>query len=240
MKNIEEVTLSQIALEHHESIPVLEKYSLDFCCRGGKTLLEACNDKKIDLTEVANEIRNAVEREKPTVPFTEMTAGQLVSHILLHHHFYVKQTIPVITNMLDKIISKHGSKYPEMYKIQELFDAVRADLEPHMQKEEQVLFPRIREVADLSAHQKKSGFPPSYIIGPISVMETEHDIAGQLLFEIRDLTNNYTAPEDACTTHKVCLETLKAFETDLHQHVHLENNILFPLAISMVSGELVS
>ena len=104
-----------------------------------------------------------------------------------------------------------------------------------MQKEENILFPRIREIATLSLQDKEINFAPDYINAPIEIMETEHDNAGQLMFEIRDITNNYIAPEDACTTHKICLEELKAFETDLHQHVHLENNILFPMAAAIMT-----
>ena len=235
MINFEEVPLSQIALEHYETIPVMEKYSLDFCCRGSKTLSQACSEKNINLATVADEMRNATAPVKKVMPFTEMTADQLVSHILVHHHFYVNQTIPMIMNMLEKIITKHGPKYPEIFKVYDRFCAIKADLEPHMQKEEQVLFPRIKEIASSGALTSNACYPPAYIVGPIAEMQTEHDIAGQLMFEIRDLTNNYTAPDEACTTHRVCLETLKAFENDLHQHVLLENNILFPMAISLMN-----
>jgi len=235
MKNFEETTLSSIALEHHEVIPVMEKYSLDFCCRGNKTLSQACVEKNISPEIVAEEMRNVSAQVKQVMPFAEMTVEQLVSYIMIKHHFYVKQTIPTIMNMLEKITTKHGPRYPNMYRVFDLFCEVKEDLEPHMQKEEQVLFPRIKEIAALGALKSPAAHSPAYIIAPIAMMQTEHDIAGQLMFEIRELTNNYTAPEEACTTHRVCLETLKAFEEDLHQHVHLENNILFPMAISLMN-----
>lgn len=235
MKNFEQQSLSRIALEHHEVISVLEKYSLDFCCRGKKTLSEACAEKNINLSNVLGEMQRATKSSKPILPFTEMNAEQLISYILIHHHFYVKSTMPVIISHLEKLVTKHGDRYPAMERVLQLFTVVKDELEPHMQKEESILFPRIKEIAALSLQDKDINYPPAYINAPIEVMETEHDNAGQLLFEIRHITNNYTAPEDACTTHRVCLEELKAFETDLHQHVHLENNILFPMATAIIS-----
>lgn len=235
MKNLEQQSLSSIALEHCEVIPVLEKYSLDFCCRGKRTLSEACAEKNISLRQVTTEMEHAVNPEKPILPFTEMNAGQLISHILIHHHFYVRNTLPVIMSYLEKLVSKHGGRYPNLEKIYELFTAVKNELEPHMQKEELILFPRIKEIADLSAQHGSIGQSPAYINGPIHVMETEHDNAGQLMFEIRRITDNYTPPDDACTTHRVCWEALKGFEADLHQHIHLENNILFPMAAALMN-----
>lgn len=234
MKILEQQTLSAIALENYQVIPVLEKYSLDFCCRGKRTLAEACGEKSISVTEVLKEMQLAQTTSKPILPFTEMSAEQLISFILIHHHFYVKDAIPLISNHLDKLVTKHGDRYPYLKKVAQLFDAVKNELEPHMQKEEVVLFPRIKEIAALVLQQKDVNYPPAYISTPILVMEAEHDNAGQRMFEIRHLTNNYTAPEDACTTHKVCMDELKAFEEDLHKHVHLENNILFPMAAAMI------
>ncbi len=235
MKNFEQQSLSGIALEHHEVIPVLEKYSFDFCCRGKKTLSEACAEKNINLSNVIEEMQLATKSSKTIMPFAEMNAEQLISYILIHHHFYVKNTMPVIINHLEKIVTKHGDRYPNMEKGLQLFRAVKDELEPHMQREERILFPRIKEIAALSLQHKNINYDPAYINAPVEVMEAEHDNAGQLMFEIRHITNNYTVPEDACTTHRVCLTELKAFEADLHQHVHLENNILFPMAVAIMN-----
>jgi len=214
-------------------IPVLEKYSLDFCCRGGKTLTEVCTEKALDIDSLIEEMQQTAPT-KPQMPFTEMNAEQLISYILIHHHFYVKNSIPTIFNHIEKVVTKHGDKYPNMQQVLQLFAAVREELLPHMQKEEMILFPRIKELVAAVENNAHQAFAPSFIDGPVLVMETEHDNAGQLMFAIRDLTNHYTAPETACTTHKVCLEELKAFEEDLHQHVHIENNILFPMAKKMM------
>jgi regulator of cell morphogenesis and NO signaling len=234
MKILEQESLSSIALTNHQVIPVFEKHSLDYCCRGKKTLSEACAEKNISLIEVVGEIREITNISRPVMPFTEMNAEQLIAHIVTHHHFYVRNAMPVILGMLDKLVTKHGETYPYFIRVRQLFTGVKNEMDTHMLKEEQILFPRIKELAALSQQDRNLHFPPSYVIGPIQVMEAEHDHAGQSLYEIRSLTNNYTMPEDACTTHRVCVESLKAFEADLHQHVHLENNILFPMAIGFL------
>ena len=229
MLKIEEQTVASIALLNHSYIPVLEKYSLDFCCRGKKTLVEACIEKNLAIATVVNEMMHSVKTTHPQMPFTEMSAEQLISYILIHHHYYVKRNIPIIYSHIEKVVSKHGNHYPIMQKVLNLFTKVIEELQPHMEKEEKILFPRIKEMACRIEQHQISSLNPELINIPIQMMETEHDNAGQILFEIRNLTNNYTPPEDACTTHIVCLQELKAFEEDLHQHVHLENNILFPI-----------
>ena len=238
MKILEQESLSSIALSNHQVIPVFEKYSLDFCCRGKKTLSEACTEKNISLSEVVSEIREVTNISRPVMPFTDMSAEQLIAHIVTQHHYYVRNTMPVIMGMLDKLNAKHGERYPYFNRVSQLFSTVKIEMEGHMDKEEQILFPRIKELAALTPDQPEPDFPSAYITAPIRIMEAEHDHAGQCLYEIRDLTNQYTAPEEACTTHRVCLDSLKAFEADLHQHVHLENNILFPMASGLLADKM--
>lgn len=230
MSNLANQTLSAIVTSHHELVPVLEKYSLDFCCRGKRTLADACAEKNISLDELLREMETCTLPSHTGIDFPAMPLEQLIGHILLRHHFYVRQAIPVIEGHIAKVVTKHGERYPYMKKVQELFDAVKEEMLPHLYKEENILFPRIKEV--LSAGQEPA-IPAAYVKAPISVMEHEHDHAGQLMFAIREVTANYTPPADACTTHRVCLDELKAFEDDLHQHVHLENNILFPRAAAI-------
>lgn len=236
MQNLEQQTLAGIALSNQAFIPVLEKYSLDFCCRGKKTLEIACTEKNLPIDTIVNELMDTVNTGKPLMPFTEMSIEQLITYIMIHHHFYVKNSIGTILSHISKVEAKHGVRYPHMEKILALFTAVADELIPHMEKEEKILFPRIKEISEMCSHDKFVNIAPGFLTSPIRMMEIEHDNAGQLLFEIRELTNDYTAPEDACTTHRVCLQELKAFEEDLHQHVHLENNILFPLAINLVAS----
>ena len=169
------------------------------------------------------------------MPFTEMNSEQLIAHIVIHHHFYVKNSVNTIYQHIQKVAIKHGDRYPHMPKVLVLFTEVMAELLPHLEKEEKVLFPRIKQLTDAGTNHPVHGSLPDYLEIPIHMMEAEHDNAGQLLFGIRELTNEYRAPEDACTTHRVCLDELRAFEEDLHQHIHLENNILFPKALSLVA-----
>jgi len=234
MTNIAEQTLASIVTEHHQTVPVLEKYNLDFCCKGKRTLAQACTEKGLSIDDILKELEISTAN-KTTAAFSAMNAEQLIQHILLHHHFYVKQSMPTIQDHLAKVAAKHGDRFPYMYEVLHLFIQIRNELSMHLQKEEMILFPRIKEVAALYHFKQKRNIDSSYIFGPVGVMEAEHDIAGEIMYRIRQLTGNYTAPEDACTTFKVSLAELKEFEDDLHQHVHLENNLLFPLAAKMLA-----
>jgi len=230
MNSILEKTLASIVIENHQAAGIFEKYSLDFCCKGKRTLNDACKEKEIDTLLLAQELESALSTEvlKHT-PFAEMTEDELIGYILIHHHFYVKQSMPTIMYHLEKVATKHGPNYPFMIEVFELFAEIQKDMTSHMQKEENILFPRIKQV--VAAVNEKQTLPDAnFIQGPINVMEHEHDNAGDIMSKIRLLTNNYTAPEDACTTFKVVISELKAFEEDLHKHVHLENHILFPKA----------
>lgn len=234
MTTIAQQTLASIALSNHGYIPVLEKYSLDFCCRGKKTLEQACTEKNIPLTHVIEELNHAVADSRPLLPFNEMTVDQLISYVQIHHHFYIRNSFATIHGHIQKVAAKHGERYPHMRTVLELFTAVIEELLPHMEKEEKILFPRIQEIASGENKAAIVAMGPGYLSTPIQMMEAEHDTSGQLMFRIRELTNDFTPPADACTTHRICLEELRSFETDLHQHVHVENNVLFPLALQKV------
>ena len=239
MTNIAEQTLATIVTNNHSAVPVLEKYHLDFCCKGKRTLAEACAEKNLPIQAIAEEIEQVSQQGQVTqMPFTAMNAEELISYILIHHHFYVKQSMPTIIGHLEKVASKHGERYPYMVEVLSLFSEIKNEMTLHMHKEEMVLFPRIKQVAAVTEAHQTGKFADGYISGPIEVMEHEHDHAGTILYKIRQLTNSYTPPADACTTMQVCLAELKEFEEDLHRHVHLENNLLFPLAQKMLSREL--
>lgn len=238
MTTLSEQTLATIVTNNHSTVPVLEKYDLDFCCKGKRTLTDACTEKGLPLDSILAELEQSGINVSSKMPFTEMTAEQLISYILINHHFYVKQSMPAIIGHLEKVAAKHGERFPNMVEVLGLFREINDEMTMHMHKEEVILFPRIKEVAGLlDAHQHRN-LAPGYISAPIQVMEHEHDHAGDVLYKIRNLTNNYTPPAGACTTFQVCLAELKAFEEDLHRHVHLENNVLFPLAEKMLSGEV--
>lgn len=232
MINIKEQTLASIVTGNHQAVPVLEKYNLDFCCKGKRTLAQACAEKGIKIESITEELRSLTEAAgKQQMPFTEMNAEQLISYILIHHHFYVKQAMPTIFSHLHKVATKHGDRYPYMKKVYDLFVIMIREMTLHMEKEEHALFPRIKEAENLFNTGRSSEIIEGYIQMPITALESDHDEAGNIMYEIRMLTDNYTPPQDACTTFKVTLAELKEFEEDLHKHVHLENNILFPKAI---------
>lgn len=232
MTNTESQTLASIVTGNHKAAAVLEKYDLDFCCRGKRSLADACAEKGLSAGMILTELESMYSGNQcKELVFEKMNAQQLISHILLHHHFYVKQAIPQILLHLEKVAAKHSERFPYMPKVLNIFIKVQDEMLSHMYKEEKILFPRI-----LDDHQQKLAGAeacniPGYISNPVAVMESEHDMVGQLMYDIRSLTNNYTIPENACTTFTTVLNELKDFENDLHTHVHLENNILFPLAM---------
>jgi regulator of cell morphogenesis and NO signaling len=240
MENIAQMPLASIVKANHHAVPVLEKYHLDFCCKGKRTLAEACKENNISEESVIQQLRAVQNDERiQHTPFNEMTAEQLINYIVTHHHSYVKQVVPTIYQHSQRVAAKHGDRFPYMIQVAELFGEVAEEMGAHMQKEEMILFPRIKQLEAMivSSEADKGNLP--YISSPINVMEEEHEHAGNLLAEIRRLTDDYTAPANACTTFRITLAELKEFEEDLHKHVHFENNILFPLAENMLQSVAV-
>lgn len=234
MENLNSLTLAQIVKSNFKTATVFEKYHLDFCCKGKRSLDQACVEQQLPVNDVVAELENvfANSENQNTIPFEQMNLAQLCDYIVNTHHAYVRNEMPQIFEYLYKVKTKHGERHPELYKIYETFAAVKEEMEGHMKKEEMILFPRVKELQRMS--EEENAVPQvniTYLQAPISVMEQEHDHAGAMLNEIRMLSNEYTPPNDACTTYALSFAGLKAFELDLHQHVHLENNILFPKAL---------
>jgi len=234
MTEVSNKTLAEIVTANNHAALVLQKFKLDYCCKGKRTLKTACVENNIPLPKVLLELEKLQDeyRYKNIIPFTEMNAEQLIAYILTHHHFFVKQAVPQITMHLTKLVQKHGNRFDWIYEGYNTFEALQQELLQHMNKEELVLFPYIKEIEKVY----KGGIPSCAVINisvPIKIMKHEHEEAGRLIERLREITNNYTPEETACTTHRVTLAELQEFEENLHQHVHLENNILFPLAIKM-------
>lgn len=221
-------TLASLVSDHYQVAPLFEKLHLDFCCKGQQTLKTACEQKGLDIQQVITELDALISTsKKENVDFDKMEAAQLIQYILLHHHFYVKQTIPQLAAYLNKIVLKHGDKFPNMGRVSTLFRTLSIELLSHLEKEEQVLFPAIISMASGEA----ISIPLKNII---ERMLTEHDDAGEMMEQIRILTLDYTPPENVCTTFQLTLTMLKDFESNLHKHVHLENNHLFPMAVRLM------
>lgn len=239
MTDILNQTLAQIVTDNHKAATVFEKYHLDFCCKGKRPLAQACTEKNLPADKIIQELNEvigtAATGEAPIINYISLT--QLCDYIVATHHAYVQQNTLPLFFYLEKIADKHGDRHPELKEIFQLFAQLKEELTEHMFKEEKILFPRIKEI---EKHINNPGIPGlAYIKIPIAILEHEHDSAGDLLERIRQKTDNYTPPKDACTTYRVAFASLQAFEADLHQHVHLENNILFPGAIKLL-GKLTS
>ena len=244
MSTQELVTLSlkEIVTHDFHAAAVFEKYSLDFCCHGGKTIDEACKEKGVRSEKVLIELKELESQPQgSSVRYGDWGVDLLVEFIVRNHHAYVTKMVPVISAHTQKVASVHGARHPEVIQIAAHFEAVAQDLLQHMQKEERILFPRMKELARSkeSGHQLAPS-PFGSLQNPIRMMEMEHASAGDEMGAIRQLSSGYAPPDDACTTYRISYQELRDFELDLHQHVHLENNILFPKAIQLESELLAT
>jgi regulator of cell morphogenesis and NO signaling len=229
-------TVRQLATEIPNATRVFEKLGIDYCCGGGKSLEAACTHAKISVTDVLRTLEEgSIPMEGAATPdFSQASLNELVSHIVSRHHGYVKQEIPRLEKLLSKVASVHGRNHTELIGIQKVFSALGAELSSHMMKEEMVLFPYITKMELARESGKQAPHAPFGTVGnPVHMMELEHEDSGNALKELRSLTSNYTPPQDACFSYNTLFAALKDFETDLHQHIHLENNILFPRAIAL-------
>jgi len=230
-----ETTVRDIALENPTSIRVFEKYGIDYCCGGRKPLAQACAERKLEPATVLAAIdAAALPAEGGGPDWTYASLESLCAQIVATHHAYVRREIPRIWQLAQRVVARHGDSHPELLHIQRLVKVLGEDLTQHLAKEETILFPYI---ANLERNAAGCGPAPLGCFGtinnPVRMMIAEHDAAGEMLAELRRLTDNFTAPEGACPTWRGFYQALQEFERDLHQHVHLENNILFPRACAM-------
>jgi regulator of cell morphogenesis and NO signaling len=236
MQTMAEKTVREIALENPSSIRVFESLGIDYCCGGKRPLNDACSHAKVDFDRVVELLERAKQDSQPpeAEEWTERPLRELVAYIVAKHHWYVRQEAPRIQGMLTKVAARHGATLPEIAQIGELFEAIGQELSTHMLKEEQVLFPYVErmEQALLAGRPVPEAFFET-VKRPISNMVAEHDDAGALLSQIRVLATGFVPPPGACPTLSALYRGLEEFERDLHRHVHLENNILFPRAIEM-------
>jgi regulator of cell morphogenesis and NO signaling len=216
-------TVAQMAISHPSALSVFEKYNIDYCCGGHRTLEEACTIKGLDPVAVRKEISQSTSGEYTLRP-DKWSSSLLVDFIIQNHHKYVTEAIPELTFLLDKVCNAHGNDSFELLTIRKDFIDLAEELTSHMQKEEIVLFPAIKR---LESQGNAEHLLASTIQSPISAMEHEHTIAGDLIKHIRSLSNDYTPPDFACPTYRITYQKLQEFDNDLMRHIHLENNILF-------------
>lgn len=231
----EEATIGEIVAKDYRKAQVFKKFGIDFCCGGKKKVSEVCSKKGLDVSEVQRELA-AMDNgsETPSQNYQSWELDFMCDYIVSTHHKYVKDTIPFLSELSAKVARVHGDAHPEVIAAAEAFAGVAADLSMHLQKEENILFPYIKQL--VAARRADAALPQAHfgeVANPIQVMEAEHEHAGEDLSEIRAVTNNFAVPEDACTSYRILYKMFQEFENDLHQHVHLENNILFPKAIEL-------
>jgi regulator of cell morphogenesis and NO signaling len=229
------MTIGEIVAADYRAAAVFQRHGIDFCCQGARTLERGCREAGVDTEAVLREIDAATASPAGSLPqFNTWPLGTLVEHIVATHHHYVRRMLPVMLAHARKIADVHGGRHPELPRVAALVEQVADDMTDHMIKEEQILFPYIVALEQASAAGQPAPLAPfGSVDTPIHKMEAEHESAGHAMLEIRELTDRYTAPADGCTTYAVCLQELEAFERDLHTHVHLENNILFPKASAL-------
>lgn len=232
-------TLGEIAVKDLRKVEVFKKYGLDFCCGGKKTVKEACAEKGIDVTKVEQELQ-AADKIAPAstsrpLPYSDWSLDFLADYVVNTHHSYVKKTIPDLRAYSSKVAKVHGDHHPELLTINKLVDEVCDELGTHMAKEENVLFPYVKQLVASKNNRNGNGQFGNFetIKTPIDMMEMEHELVGKNMEEIRALSKNYTLPEDGCASYSFLFKTLEEFESDLHLHIHLENNILFPKALAL-------
>ncbi|HEX2960913.1 MAG TPA: iron-sulfur cluster repair di-iron protein [Ignavibacteriales bacterium] len=230
---IKNLIIKDIVASNFRSAEIFEKYGIDFCCKGNRPLFQACEEKGVNIDSLAGELKGVFESDKADNNRYDMwSLGYLADYIVNNHHTYVKTAAPTIQARLDKVVRAHGKNHPFLIDVSDLFEAVSRELENHLAKEEQILFPMIKKIDELKASGNAEALKQlSTVSGPIRVMMAEHDRAGEMLDKIRKMTDNYALPKDACTTFAVAYKELDEFEKDLHKHVFLENSILFPKSL---------
>lgn len=230
-----DMTVRDVANELPQSTRLFEKLKIDYCCGGNKTLAEGCVSAGVDVYDVIQMLAQETQQKaEAALDFQNASLPQLITHILDTHHVFTKSEMERLQLLADKVLAAHGGNHPELIHLDELLTHLCADLKPHMFKEEQVLFPYILAMAKAADQHGAVPFAPfGTVNNPIRMMLSEHDIAGEILRELRLLTSDYKVPADACISYKTLYEALENFEKDLHQHIHLENNILFPKALDM-------
>jgi len=227
-------TVREIAFRYPATVKVFESLGIDYCCGGKRPLKEACERAGVSL-ERAGELLSSVEREASAGEedgWTDRPLRDLTAHIVARHHAFIREEAPRLENLLAKVVGRHGQAHPELRSIQETFAALAQELAAHMMKEERILFP---------VFDSMEARPPHGAVGacfgsvefPIARMLADHDDAGVLTARIRELTADFVVPDDACPSYRGLYDGLAGFERDLHRHIHLENNILFPRAIEM-------
>jgi len=223
-------TVGQIVADSPRTSIVFERYGIDYCCAGKIPFEEACARRGLDAAVVASEIVALRSHADVTeVNWTQRPLSELIDHIIAGHHDYLRENLPRIDQLVERVVRAHGERDPRLGALRDAFGTFCKDIDSHMAKEEQILFPLVRAIG----HGKPAADNHcGSVANPIGVMEAEHDAAGDLLLQMRELTDGYVAPKTACNTYRALLDALEQLESNMHVHIHKENSILFPRAIA--------
>jgi regulator of cell morphogenesis and NO signaling len=229
-----EMSVSEVAIKIPEATKLLEKLKIDYCCGGKRPFADACASAGIEMAQVVRmleELSGSEPIKDGMINFQNTSLYELIAYILDKHHVYTKEAMTRLDALMKKVILAHGQNHPELHEIGKLFETLCADLRPHMFKEEQILFPYISELERAGLEKREAPFAPfGTVNNPIRMMMMEHDAAGQILRDLRAVSSDYTVPADACISYRTLYQAMEELEKDLHEHIHLENNILFPRA----------
>ncbi|MCB7482097.1 iron-sulfur cluster repair di-iron protein [Christiangramia sediminis] len=229
-----ERTVADYVTENIKASHIFKKYGIDFCCGGGISLEKACADKGVEYSQLLEELQNLDLTERKGVSFNDLPINELIDYIVEKHHKYVEANIGLLIQYSSKVAKVHGANSPELIEVNKLFQKVAGELASHLKKEELILFPFIKKMLIAEREGTPINIPHfNTVENPIKMMEDEHEEAGNIFKEIARITNNYTPPAHACNTYRALFDKLDEFEQDLHQHIHLENNILHPKALKL-------
>lgn len=231
----QEQSIGSIVAQDYRAAAVLTSYGIDFCCKGGRSVGDVCRTKSIDPAALARDIEAVLARDTHDAEdLQNWSLAHLVDHIEQVHHRYVEQRVPVLRAYLDKLCQVHGERHPELFEVRDEFNRCASAMAVHMRKEELLLFPFIKELGRV---QEKGGVLPTPIfrtvVNPVQMMMEDHDGEGERFRRIKQLSWGYADPADGCATYSAAMHMLEEFEADLHRHIHLENNILFPRAVAL-------
>lgn len=229
-------TVRELAIEIPNATRVFEKLKIDYCCGGDRLLSEACGQKGLAVGEVLQLLQESgpAEHETKASDSQSLPLAELIDLIVEKHHVFTRNELERLTALLEKVCSVHGNNHPELLRINSQFQTLRAELEPHMMKEERILFPYITRLETAVSENRPAPFAPfGQVRNPIAAMMREHDAAGEILRTIRELGNDFATPDDGCLSYRTLYKALEELEQDLHQHIHLENNILFPRSLEI-------
>lgn len=227
--------IGQFVADDFRTAAVFSNYGIDFCCKGDRTVEEVCQKNNIEVDELLEKL-HAIQNSsnQQSIDYKSWPLDLLAEYVEKTHHRYVEEKSPVLRQFLDKLCKVHGKRHPELLEITTLFIGCAQDMAAHMKKEELILFPFIKRLVKAKEEGKSIESPQfATVENPIEMMKHDHEVEGDRFRKIVELTNNYTPPADACNTYKVTFAMLDEFEKDLHLHIHLENNILFPEAIKL-------